>query len=84
MKELAEALKEELIKRIKKLRVGPAWEEGVDVGPLINRGHLESVIDYIRIGKEEGAQLAIGGAAERGDTCLRELSVAGLVCRCST
>jgi aldehyde dehydrogenase (NAD+) len=31
------------------------------MGPLVNRRQMERVLDYIRIGKEEGARLLLGG-----------------------
>nr|WP_309101834.1 aldehyde dehydrogenase family protein [Fredinandcohnia onubensis] len=56
-KELTEALFQE----IKGIKVGPAWEEGVTMGPVINKEHLDSVVEYIEIGKKEGANLLYGG-----------------------
>ena len=60
-----EAVKEELEKRlveeIKKLTIGNGLEEGIRVGPIINEGGLEKIKRYIEIGKEEGAELLVGG-----------------------
>lgn len=61
LKDQAEALTEALVKGIKHIKVGPAWEPGVNMGPLVNTNHLESVQEYIKIGKEEGARLLTGG-----------------------
>jgi aldehyde dehydrogenase (NAD+) len=33
----------------------------MDVGPLVNESQLEKVADYVRIGRAEGAELALGG-----------------------
>lgn len=52
---------ESIIEQVKRLKVGPAWEEGANLGPLINEGHLNSVLSYINIGRQEGATLALGG-----------------------
>ncbi|WP_322054477.1 aldehyde dehydrogenase family protein [Paraburkholderia bannensis] len=50
-----------LVERAKKVVVGLPLDEKTDVGALIHEQHMNKVLDYIRIGKEEGAQLAVGG-----------------------
>lgn len=52
---------EAMIERIKKIKVGPALEQGVDVGPVVSEAQLEQDLRYIEIGKQEGARLACGG-----------------------
>jgi acyl-CoA reductase-like NAD-dependent aldehyde dehydrogenase len=51
---------EKLIERTKQLRVGPGLENP-DMGPLISEAQLERVLNYVEIGKVEGATLAVGG-----------------------
>ena len=36
-------------RKAEKLRLGPGWEEGTDVGPLINRAALDKVASYTQI-----------------------------------
>lgn len=55
------ALQSRLVAGAEKMRLGPGWEPGVDVGPLINRAALEKVHAYTGIGLGEGAQLLTGG-----------------------
>jgi acyl-CoA reductase-like NAD-dependent aldehyde dehydrogenase len=43
------------------LKVGDALQAGIDIGPVVDADQLEQDLDYIRIGREEGAKLAIGG-----------------------
>ncbi|MDX5367408.1 MAG: aldehyde dehydrogenase family protein [Alphaproteobacteria bacterium] len=43
------------------LRVGPPSDEDTDIGPLVSRMHYERVLNYIRIGQQEGAILVAGG-----------------------
>lgn len=50
LKEKAEALK-----------VGYPDEPGVDMGPLISKGHREKVLSYYKLALEEGATLVCGG-----------------------
>ena len=44
------------------LRVGQPLEESTDVGPMINAGHLDKVLGYIRRGRDEGARVSAGGS----------------------
>lgn len=43
------------------LRLGDGLSAGTHVGPLINATQGEKVLEYIRIGTEEGARLVTGG-----------------------
>ena len=45
----------------KTLKVGPGLDDGVLIGPLVSDEQLTRVTGYLDIGKEEGAQPAIGG-----------------------
>jgi acyl-CoA reductase-like NAD-dependent aldehyde dehydrogenase len=51
-----------LAERVRALRVGPGTDEGASVGPLVSERHLESVLEYVRVGREEGAELVAGGS----------------------
>lgn len=44
-----------------KLRLGNGLDKDTDVGPLVNEAQMKRVIDYIDIGKREGAELVTGG-----------------------
>ena len=55
------ALQSRLVAAAEKLRLGPGWEAGVDVGPLINRAALDKVHSYTAVGVGEGAKLLTGG-----------------------
>lgn len=58
----------ELVKRAKKITVGNGMDENAEMGPLISKQHMEKVLTYISIGKEEGAELLCGGTrvSEKG------------------
>ena len=51
-----------MVEAMKKLNVGDAREQGVDIGPVVDQGQLEQDLDYIAVGQKEGAKLAWGGA----------------------
>ena len=57
-----------LVDSATKLKLGNGLDETVQVGPIINKGQLESIHSYVEIGKKEGATLLCGGEpAEEGD-----------------
>ncbi len=43
------------------LILGPGVEEGSQMGPLVSPAQADQVLDYVEIGKEEGATLLTGG-----------------------
>lgn len=52
---------EQLVQRAKALKLGPGLKEGTQIGPLINERQMKRALDYIEIGKKEGAKLLCGG-----------------------
>lgn len=52
---------EKLVARLAKAKVGPALEEGVQIGPIADAKQLESNLNWIKKAKEEGAKLVFGG-----------------------
>ncbi len=56
-----DAFVEKLVAGAKALKVGHALAEGTQVGPVVSEGQLGENLDYIEIGKKEGAELLCGG-----------------------
>ena len=56
-----EAFVARLAERIQALRSGPPGEETTDTGAIVHRGQYDKVIEYLRIGREEGAKVVVGG-----------------------
>ncbi len=50
-----------LTEMIRNLKVGPGTAEGVEMGPLVTREHMERVRGYVDLGVEEGAKLVVDG-----------------------
>jgi len=50
-----------LTERLGKLKVDDALAPGTDIGPVVDESQLKQDLDYIGIGKGEGATLAYGG-----------------------
>jgi phenylacetaldehyde dehydrogenase len=48
------------------LKLGPGLDPASEMGPLVSRQQQERVLGYIRSGKEEGAELLVGGEAPAG------------------
>jgi alpha-ketoglutaric semialdehyde dehydrogenase len=58
---------EAYVARAKTLRVGNGLDPATEMGPCINQAQLEKVMEYVEIGKNEGAHLATGGNRLTGD-----------------
>jgi aldehyde dehydrogenase (NAD+) len=57
-----EAFLERFVARARRIVVGDGRTGGVQMGPSIHGQQLEKVVDYVRIGQEEGARVALGGS----------------------
>ncbi|SAI50451.1 aldehyde dehydrogenase [Bordetella ansorpii] len=54
------AFTEKLIARIRAMKIGSGAEKGCDMGPLATRKQLDTVLEYIAIGKREATHV-VGG-----------------------
>ncbi len=52
---------EELVKAVKELKVGNGLEDGVQIGPAIDKAQLEVDDRYCRIAEDEGCKIECGG-----------------------
>jgi len=61
------AIADQLVELLKKFSIehqkslGPAYEKSSQMGPLVNRGHMDFVLKWIETGIEEGAELVLDG-----------------------
>ncbi|MDG3075298.1 succinate-semialdehyde dehydrogenase [Bacillus halotolerans] len=66
-----ESIKDEfaakLSEQVSKLKVGNGLEEGVNVGPIINKRGFEKIVSQIDDAVEKGAKVVAGGTYERND-----------------
>jgi len=58
---LQEELVDRMIQKIKKMVIGNQLDMETDMGPIASQEQLNTIIRYVQIGKEEGAELAYGG-----------------------
>jgi aldehyde dehydrogenase (NAD+) len=54
--------------RMKTLKVDDALKPGTEIGPVVDQSQLDQDLDYIRIGRDEGATLVAGGELLNRDT----------------
>jgi len=52
---------EKLVRAAQVLKVGHALHEGTQIGPVVSAAQLAQNLDYIKLGKSEGADLLCGG-----------------------
>jgi len=54
------------VEQSKKLKIGPGWEEGTDVGPLFEKKSLENTQRFIEDATSKGAKVLAGGRRPEG------------------
>ena len=64
---VADDFVEKLVERARRVVVGLPLQAETQIGALIHAQHLESVLNYIEIGKQEGARLVLGGERLTGN-----------------
>jgi aldehyde dehydrogenase (NAD+) len=61
-KGIASKVKESLVERTKRLKLGDGLNPQVDVGPVINKTALDRIHKYVQIGQTEGARVLAGAS----------------------
>ena len=56
-----DAVVERLAARAQSLRIGDTLDRGTSLGPVISEKQMRSILDYVDIGRNEGASLVTGG-----------------------
>jgi len=59
--DIHDAFVDKLVKGAQALKVGHALDKGTQMGPVVSAEQLQDNLDYIKIGKTEGAELLCGG-----------------------
>ena len=47
------------------LRSGPPADEATDTGAIVHRRQYEKVLRYLQLGRDEGAEVVVGGGPAR-------------------
>jgi len=53
--------KKAFVEKVNNLKVGPPSEEGSNLGAVVSKGHMEKVLSYVALAKEEGGTVLAGG-----------------------
>ncbi|GIX07097.1 MAG: aldehyde dehydrogenase [Candidatus Poribacteria bacterium] len=61
LKPVVREFTEKLVERVRRLKVGNGLDPSVEIGPAIDEAALKNILNYIEIGKAEGAKLLCGG-----------------------
>lgn len=56
-----------LVKRADSMRIGAGSDPDTEMGPSVDEGQYKTVLSYIDIGREDGAELKCGGQRAEGD-----------------
>lgn len=56
-----EQFKKDFVGKVKQLKVGHPSEEDTNIGALVSKPHLEKVVEYIEIAKQENGKVLCGG-----------------------
>ena len=65
-----------LSERIAALRSGSPDDEATDTGAIVHRGQYDKVLEYVRLGREEGAKVVVGGGPVPDEALARGLFLA--------
>ena len=58
---LYEKFKTDFIERVSRLKIGDPLDAATDIGAVVSKQHLEKVLSYIELAKEEGGKILCGG-----------------------
>ncbi|HVH31098.1 MAG TPA: aldehyde dehydrogenase family protein, partial [bacterium] len=53
---------ERVAARVERLKVGHPLDPATEIGPLIHQRHLDKVLSYFKIARDDGARIRVGGA----------------------
>lgn len=73
---IARELTERLVEGARKIVVGNGLDPKTTMGPVAGPNQLRTVLEYIEIGKSDGAKLLVGGHRHMADGCERGTFVA--------
>ena len=66
---------DKLVAAVADLKIGNGADEGVTVGPLINKGAASDVLDFVTDAVDKGATVAVGGKASDLGPCFLEPTI---------
>jgi acyl-CoA reductase-like NAD-dependent aldehyde dehydrogenase len=64
---IADEFVEKIVSRAKSFKLGDGSDPANEIGPSVDEGQFKTVLKYIGIGREDGAELLCGGKKAEGD-----------------
>ena len=65
--DIADRFVDALVKRADSMRIGAGSDPATEMGPSVDESQYKTVLQYIDIGREDGAELKCGGKRAEGD-----------------
>jgi aldehyde dehydrogenase (NAD+) len=65
--QVADEFVERISKRAQSMRIGDGMDPQTDIGPSVDEGQFKTVLEYLNIGREDGATLVCGGERATGN-----------------
>src|SRR5438067_1740812 len=67
VKEIADEFVERIARRAESMRLGDPTDPQTEMGPSVDESQFKTVLDYLNVGREDGATLVRGGARATGN-----------------
>ena len=67
IEKVADEFVSKIVERAMSFRLGAGDDAGTDIGPSVDEGQFKTVLSYIDIGREDGAEMMCGGRRAEGD-----------------
>ncbi|HUQ34221.1 MAG TPA: aldehyde dehydrogenase family protein [Pyrinomonadaceae bacterium] len=67
VEDIADRYVEALVKRAESMKIGLGSDPATEMGPSVDEGQFKTVLQYIDIGREDGAELKCGGMRAEDD-----------------
>jgi aldehyde dehydrogenase (NAD+) len=64
---IADEFVRKIVERAKRMRIGDGADSNTEMGPSVDEKQFKTVLQYIDVGREDGAQLLCGGRRAEGD-----------------
>lgn len=64
---IADAFTERIVERIKAIKFGNPLDKETMIGAQVSKSQYDKILNYIKIGQEEGAELIVGGKIQEHD-----------------
>ncbi|HYY58516.1 MAG TPA: aldehyde dehydrogenase family protein [Pyrinomonadaceae bacterium] len=65
--EIADEFVRRIVARAEGMRIGPGDDPKTEMGPSVDENQFKTVLRYVDVGREDGAELKCGGARAEGD-----------------